>query len=130
RVAVGPASPRGDEVLPGAAAEQHVPWPGHGRSHLTAHHLVVVPLAPAAEREAAAGVLVRTAEALHDAVQGDPPRDRDRTTGPAPFRAAARLPRPLTSTRTTAGEIDTAARHARHRPVPGSDRAVFRRGVL
>src|SRR5262249_49143449 len=37
--------------------------------------------------EAAAGVLVRAAEALHTAVEGDPHRDRDRTHGPAPLRA-------------------------------------------
>src|SRR5262245_60653285 len=36
---------------------------------------------PAAVREAAAGVLVRAAEALHTAVEGDPHRDRDRTYG-------------------------------------------------
>src|SRR5262249_39331505 len=72
-------------VLPGAPAEQHVPRPGHGRGHLAAHHLVGVPRAPAAVREAAAGVLIRAAQALHDAVEGDPHRDRDGTHRPAPF---------------------------------------------
>src|SRR5215472_4328968 len=48
----------------------------HAASHLPAHHLVVVPPAPAAVREAAAGVLVHAAEALHDAVEGHPHRDR------------------------------------------------------
>lgn len=45
------ASPCGDEGLPGAAAEQHVSRPGHGRGHLATHHLVVVPLAPSRRRD-------------------------------------------------------------------------------
>jgi len=47
-------------------------------------------------------------EALHDAVEGDPHRDRDRTHKPVPFRAAGRPAAdrsPLT--RTTGGEIDS-----------------------
>ena len=58
-----------------------------------------------------AGVLVRAAEALHDAVEGDPHRDRDRTHGPAPFRATGRPAAALSPlTRTTGGEIDTGRR--------------------
>jgi hypothetical protein len=103
----------GDEVRPGAAAELHVPRLGHGLGHLAAHHFVVVAPAPAAVHEAAAGVLVRAAEALHDAVEGDPHRDPDRTHGPALFRAAGRPAAALSPpTRTATGEIDTAASHA------------------
>src|SRR3954447_12171359 len=76
--------PNRDEVLPGSAAEQHVAGLGHRLGHLTAHHLVVVPLTPAAVREAAPSVLVRPAWTLHDAVERDPDRGCDRTHATAP----------------------------------------------
>jgi FAD/FMN-containing dehydrogenase len=66
-------------------------------SKYPAEHLVAVPRAPAAVREAAAGVLLRPGEALCDAVEGDPHRDVDRAHEPAPFRAVGRLAAALSS---------------------------------
>jgi hypothetical protein len=77
----------------GEAAEQHFPWLGHG--HLVAYYLVVVPLAPAAAGEAAAGVLVRAVEALHHAaaqvskVRGTSIRDVGRPLLPRELLACA-----------------------------------------
>src|SRR5690242_5550104 len=94
-----------------AAAERHGPRAGHALGHLAGHHLVLVPLAPAAVGEAAAGVLVRAAEALHHAVEGDPHRNRDRTHEPAPVSRARepRGPRPLYT-------YTNARRRRRHQP--------------
>jgi hypothetical protein len=62
--------PVGGEDLVGLAAEDEVEGLCHELSHGPLHLLVPVPERPAAVFEATAGVLLRAAGRLHDAVEG------------------------------------------------------------
>ncbi len=68
-VAVVGIRPGADEVLPGPPTEEHVAGSAHPLAHLPQHHVVGVARPPAAMAEAAAGVLIGSAEPLDHAVQ-------------------------------------------------------------
>ena len=77
--------PVAEEVLIGAPPEQHPGALVRARHQRPAHHLVRVRRPPAPVLEAAAGVLVRSTQALGDAVKGDvvDHLDRSHLTSPS-----------------------------------------------
>src|SRR5215208_3490654 len=111
--------PEAVELLVGPAAEQEPPGVRHAHAGLLHRDLVVVAVPPAAAFEAAAGVLVRAARALHHPVEGHagPRRDLHDSTSwliensaPAGSANAAFLPTGLGVTGSTTRPPSSSAR--------------------
>ena len=128
RVGLVERRPEAEQVLVRATTEQQRATLAHALGGEAHRDLVLVAVGPAAVGEAAAGVLVAAARALHDAVEGDVLKDGDAhalyTNGPGPDRH-----RPAVNPGSAATHLDVARVRA-HLALVGRELTAIARRVI